>query len=163
MALTSQQLAALKADILADEVLNAFPNTSDGAFEIAAAYNMPASPAWIVWRTDVQVKQVMENGFVWSAVDALTVAKARIWEWMSSLGVINPSKANVRQGLADCFGGGSAMVTAILPHMKQTATRVQKLFSTGTGSDATPATLAANIGEVFQLTYQDVEAARNLP
>lgn len=161
--LTTAQLAVLRADILADPAFLLIPNTPDGAFEIAAAYNLPASPAWIVWRTAVSTQQIMENGFIWTAVDALTVAKARIWDYMSSLGSINPSKVNVRQGLADCFGAGSAMANSILPHLKTLATRAQKLFSTGTGSDATPATLALNVSEFVTFSYQEVEQARNLP
>ena len=39
MALTPQQLATLKADILADPALNAFPNNADGNTAIANAYN----------------------------------------------------------------------------------------------------------------------------
>lgn len=162
MALTPAQLQALKADIDADPTLSAFPNNSDGNFEIAAIYNAQASPDWTVWRTNVQAKQVMENGFIWTAVDGLTVGKARIWDWMTRYGSFNPSKTNVRQGLADCFGGASAQVTALLPHCKMLASRVQKLFSTGTGSDASPATMADNIGQDYTLSYQDVETARNL-
>jgi hypothetical protein len=43
-------------------------------------------------------------------------------------------------------------------HCKRAATRAEKLFSTGTGSTASPATMAFE-GVV---TYQDVSAARNL-
>lgn len=154
--LTTQQFQALKADILADPVLAAKPNNSDGAFDIAVDYNLPASPQFVVWRTNVPASEIMSNGFVWTAVDALTVGKARIWDWMTRYGSINPSKANVRQGLSDCFGAGSAMQTAIAPHLKRDATRAERLFATGTGTTGSPGTL------VFEgaLSYQDVEAAR---
>lgn len=157
MALSTQQLAALAADILADPVLAAEPMNSDGAFAIAAAYNAEASPAFVVWRTNVPAQEIMANGFVWTAVDTLTVGKARIWDWMTRYGTINPSKANVRQGLADCFGAASAMVTGITPHLKRNATRGEKLFATGTGTTGNPATMAYE----GTLSYQDVEAARN--
>jgi hypothetical protein len=101
----------------------------------------------------------MANGFVWTAVDQLTVGKARIWDWMSRLGTINPSKPNIRQGLSEAFGANSAMATGILPHLKRPATRAEKLFANGTGSDASPATLTF----FGNLTYQDVLAARALP
>lgn len=154
--MTPQQLAALKADILLDPALSAKPMNSDGAFDIAVAYNLPASPQFVVWKTNVPASEIMSNGFVWTAVDALTVGKARIWDWMTRYGSINPSKANVRQGLSDCFGAGSAMQTAIAPHLKRDATRAERLFATGTGSTGSPGTL------VFEgtLSYQDVEAAR---
>jgi len=157
MALTTAQQATLKADILANATLNAYPNTADGAFDIAIAYNAAASPAFTVWKTSVGVSEIMSNGFVWTAVDAMTVGKARIWDWMQAQGTINPSKANVRQGLVDAFGAGSAMATGIAPHLKRLATRVEKLYATGTGTDAAPGTL------VFEgaLSYRDVESARN--
>ena len=151
-------MAALKADILLDPVLAAKPMNSDGAFDIAIAYNQPASPAFIVWRTDVPATEVMSNGFVWTAVDGLTAGKARIWDWMTRYGSITPSKANVRQGLADAFGANSAMANGIMPHLKRNATRAEKLFATGTGTDATPATMTYE----GSLSYQDVEQARAL-
>ena len=153
--LTTAQLTALKADIAADPAFADLPHNSDGAWAVAAAYNLPASPAWTVWRTAVEAKQLMENGFIWTAVDNLTVGKARIWDWMQSVGVINPSRPNVRQGLVDCFGAGSAMVTAMLPYCKRTATRAEKLFAIGTGTDASPATMTFE----GTMPYSDVEAA----
>ena len=156
--LTSAQLATLKADILADGALAAIPNTLDGAFDIAQLYNLSASPAFTVWRTEVSTKQIMENGFIWTAVDSLQIGKARIWDWMSGLGSINPSKTNVRQGLQDAFGAGSAMQAAILPFLKRLATRAEKLFATGTGSDAQPGTITFE----GTLNYQEVYDARNL-
>lgn len=155
--LTTQQLAALKADILADPVLSAQPMNSDGSFAIAAAYNLEADPAFVVWRTNVPAQEIMSNGFVWTSVDALTAGKARIWDWMTRYGSINPSKANVRQGLQDCFGAASAMVTGILPHLKRNATRGERLLATGTGTNGTPGVLTFE----GTLSYQDIEAARN--
>lgn len=157
--MTPAQLATLKADILNDPALAAQPMTSDGAFAIADAYNAPASPAFQVWRTRVSAEEIMSNGFVWTAVDGLTNGKARIWEWMTRYNFINPSKPNVRQGIQDCFGAASQMVTGILPHCRRAATRVERLFATGTGSEAQPGTMSFE-GPV---SYQDVEAARALP
>lgn len=155
--LTEAQLTTLKADIEADPILSALPSNIDSAFEIAAAYNLLANPAHIVWRTRVSTDEIMNNGFVWTAVDTLNVGKARIWDWMSRLGFINPSKANIRQGLVDAFGAGSAMAQGILPHLKRGATRAEKLFATGTGSDASPGTLTFE----GSLGFHDVDEARN--
>ena len=156
MALTTAQLQALKALIDADPVLAAQPLNSDGAFFIAAELNKQADPAFAVWRTSVPVDEIMNNGFVWTAVDQITVGKARIWEWMTKLGNINPSKANVRQGMADAFGAQSAMAQGILPHLKRLATRAEKALASGTGSDASPGTMTFE----GNLSYQDVEAVR---
>lgn len=162
MALTPAQLAALKADILADPVLNAFPNNSDGAFAIAAIYNIAATPDWIVWRTEVGVGEVMLNGFNWTRVDNLSVGKARIWDWMTQFGTIDASKVNIRAGIDAVWVGTQADLdvrAAVYVHCKRKATRIEKLLSTGTGSDASPATM----GFEGNISYPDIEAARNLP
>lgn len=165
MALTSQQKAAVKAAILADPVLAAKPNTSDGAFEIAAALNQIASPVWVVWRTNVSRDEIMLNGFDWTRVDNLSVGKSRIWEWMfAATQGINPSKANIRAGIDACWVGTAADLAvraAVYVHCKQSATRAQKILSTGTGSDASPATMDDGISETFQISYQDVDDARS--
>lgn len=154
--MTPEQLADLRAAILADPVLSAFPENSDGAFAIADELNKIASPDFIVWRTSVTIRGIMSNGFRWTDVDSLTAQKYRTWEQFVALNEINPSKANIRQGLRDCWGNGSAQETAIMPHLKRKATRAEKLFASGAGSDASPATMT------FEglLTYQDVERAR---
>lgn len=149
--LTNAQLTTLKADILADPALAALPMTPDGAFAIAEAYK--ALTSFIVWRTSVPVSEIVDNGFVWTAVDTLQVGKARIWDWMREGGAINPSKPNVRQGLQDAFGNTQPNIAQ---HLKRAANRVEKLFATGTGTTATPGTMTFE-GE---LTYQDVEQAR---
>lgn len=165
MSLTTGQLQTLKAAILADSELNAFPNNSDGAFAIAALLNQVASPAWIVWRTNVSRDEIMLNGFDWTRVDNLSVGKSRIWDWMFvSNDAIDPSKPNIRAGIDATWVGTAADLAvraAVYVHCKMSATRAQKIFSTGTGSDATPATMDTNIGEGFQLPYSDVELARN--
>lgn len=154
--LTQAQLATLAADINANSAeFGAYPHNSDGAWEIAAKYNMTSSPQFVVWKTSVPVDEIMNNGFVWTAVDGLTAGKARIWDWMTKLGVINPSKANIRQGLVDCFGAGSAMANAITPHLKRDALRGEKLFATGTGTTASPATM----GFEGTISYQEVKDA----
>ena len=151
--LTTEQKAALKADILANPDLNVFPNSPDGAFEIAILYNQLASPDFIVWRTNVPINEIVNNGFTWTAVDSLTVGKARIWEWMKESGFINPSKVNVRQGLQDAFGASQPNIT---PHLKRLATRAERLFATGTGSDVSPGTMTFE----GSLTFQEVQEAR---
>lgn len=154
--MTPAQLTALKADILASPDLAGFPNNSDGAFAIAALYNLPASPNFTVWKTSVTLQEIMSNGFRWTDVDGLTAAKYRTWDLMNSLGTIDPSKPNVRQGIRDCWGAGSQQESAILPHLKRLATRGEKLFATGTGSDNSPATMTFE----GNISYQDVEQAR---
>jgi hypothetical protein len=158
--LTPAQAAALQAAVLADPVLSQKPHTSDGAYDIAAAYNELAAPAFIVWKTSVQQDAITQNGFDWVRVDNLSVGKARIWEWMFAnvMRTINPSKPNVRAGIDECWKGTAADLAvraAVYTHCKRSATRAEKLFATGTGTDAEPATM----GFEGSLSYYDVQAA----
>lgn len=165
MALSPSQLAALKAAVLADPALASKPNNTDGNYDIAQALNLPASPAWVVWRTGVTRKEILQNGFDWTRLDNLSVGKARIWSDIFVDGSINPSKANVRTGIEAVWVGTAqdlAVRAAVYVHCKANATRAQKIFSSGIGSTATPATLDDGVTEFFVLTYSDVEQARNL-
>jgi hypothetical protein len=164
MSLTTQQLQTLKTAIAADPVLAAKPNNSDGAFDIATAFNLLATPDFVVWKSKVFQDEITQNGFTWTEVDNLTVGKARIWEWLfdNQDRSFNPSKPNVRAGIAECWSGTAgrlAVQAVVLGHCKRKATRAEKLFSSGTGSDATPATM----GYEGNISYQDVQDARALP
>lgn len=166
MPLTPQQLATLKADILADPALAGQPNNSDGHFAIRAAYLQVVSPTFYVWRSAVTTAKIMQNGFDWTRVDNLTVGKARIWEWMVQTTTLNPSQANVRAGILAVFGtaGDLGMRNAIFGHCQRAANRGEKLFASGAGTSTTdqgvgPATMAVE----GAFTLDDIEAARNLP
>jgi len=159
--MTPQQLAAIKTYIDATPELASQPLNSDGAFAIAAALNLPAVPDFIVWRTQVARDEITSNGFTWTLVDTLSVGTARIWDWMfdNATKSINPSKVNIRQGIADVWSGTAgklAVQAAVLVHCKRSATVVEKLLATGVGDSATPATM----GFEGAVSYQEVEQAR---
>lgn len=158
--MTPQQLAAIKADILASPDLNAQPNNSDGAYEIARLYNLPASQTFIVWRTNVSIDEIMRNGMDWARVDNLSVGKARIWDWMGRLGYLDASRVNVRAGIDATWVGTAADLAVraqVYTHCKRQATRLERLLATGAGTDASPATMTFE-GAV---SYQDIQEARN--
>lgn len=164
MALTAPQLTTLKQAILDDPALAGLPNDTDNNLFIAAAFNLAASPAFTVWRTRVTRQEILQNGFDWTRLDNLSVGKARIWTDIFVDGLINPSKANVRTGVEAVWVGTAqdlAVRAAVYVHCKRLATRGQKLFATGTGSDADPATMATNVEG--SITGSDVETARNIP
>ena len=153
------QLQTLKAYIEADQTLAALW-AEGGAGLIADALNGPASPSFIVWRTSVTQDEIMQNGFDWVQVDNLSVGKARIWEWMfnNEERAMNPAKLNVRAGIEECWRGTAAMLAvraAVYVHCKRAATMVEKLFASGAGTGATPATLTFE-GE---LSFMEVVAA----
>lgn len=158
--LTPTQAAALKADIEADPTLGQLAPSADNAFAIAAAYAALVAPAFIVWRTSVSQDEIMLNGFDWVRVDNLAVGKARIWEWMfgNDARSFNPSKPNIRAGIEEVWKGTAADLAvraAVYVHCKRSANRLEQLFATGTGSDASPATMAVE----GTIGYQDVLTA----
>jgi hypothetical protein len=141
--LTTAQLTTLKAAINAETDATFVNYRNQGATGAMANWlNEPTSPAWIVWRSDLSPDMYRE-AIVWTEVDALTAGKARIWEWLtqSMTAAINAGSANVRQGLMDCWASNTTTRTQLTAAAKRTATKAEKLFSTGTGTTATPATL----------------------
>ena len=157
--MNNTQTAILKAAILADPVMSQLPANSDGSYAIADLLNKPAEPAFIVWKTDVSIDEIMRNGMDWARVDNLSVGKARIWDWLGRLGSINAGKTNVRAGIDAAWVGTAADLAvraAVYTHCKRPATVLEKLFATGTGSDASPATMVIE----GAIGYQAVDAVR---
>jgi hypothetical protein len=142
--LTEPQLQTLKADITANFL--AQWNAGDlGA--IVVAYNAVAAPDFYVWRTSVTRDEIMAGNFDWTQADNLTAGQARIWDWLfaNEARAIDASKVNVRAGVSECWKGTAAKVavaTATLNVCMRLATRLEKLFAVGTGSNADPATMA---------------------
>jgi hypothetical protein len=169
--LTPQQLSTLKADIISDGSLNAQPNSPDGNTAIAAAYNANASPDYWVWRTKVDKDEFMQGAgpdgttFNWTGAGYITRSVGERDAWRELFGVngfCNPSLANVRQAVADIFSGATAPAPANRTHLlavaRRKALRVEKLFATGAGTIAAPSVMAYE----GQITYQDVQQARDL-
>ena len=160
MALTIAQQATLKAAIAADGTLNAFPNTSDGAFAIAAALNLPSSPAFTVWKSNVSRTAVF-NAFDGGEVESLTTAESNRLQVIAAFALegVSPFRIDTRALFDGVFSGAGGTVTrpALLALWKRIATGGEEIFATGTGSDADPATLDYE----GSLSYQDVYQARN--
>ena len=152
--MTPAQLTALKADIAADPAFASLPHNSYGAFAIAAAYNLEATPAFRVWRSNVSAQEwrhAIIGGGGATQLDALTASKrdSLLWAVGESL---NPSVAAVRAALDDFCGSQNTLKAALLLIQKRTATRLEKLLSTGTGSDASPAVM----GFEGSVSYPDI-------
>jgi hypothetical protein len=160
MALTPQQLTTLKNDIVADPVLNAQPNNSDGAFDIAVAYNLNASPNFTVWKTNVLINDVGKK-FNGAELAGLTTANQTRLQTIAMYlaGGVNPSLIDNRQFFDDIFSGAGGATTRanLLALWKRLATRAEKLYATGTGSDPSPATMTFE----GPISFQDVLNARN--
>jgi hypothetical protein len=157
--LTTAQLQAIKANVLADPTLSAMW-TGGNPGQIAAYYNTTAAPDFFAWRSSVTQDEIMQNGFDWTRVDNLTVGKARIWGWLfdNQNKTINPAKANVRAGIDATWVGTAADLAVravVYTHCKRKTNNIEKLLATGVGSDASPATM----GYEGTVDWPDINAA----
>ena len=158
MPLTPSQQVTLRAAITADVTLNAQPRTADGAFAIADALNLTANPAFTVWKTNVPITTVGDNfiGTEFAGLSSLNATRLQTIAQYSSNG-INPSFADRRAFFDDVFSGAGGVLTRakLLILWKRLANRVEKILSTGTGTDIAPATM----GYEGTVNYLDVQQA----
>ncbi len=159
MTLTTPQLQTNKADIANNSDLNAFPNNADGNQAVADLYNVVV-PAWIVYKTMAKIGEI-GNAFDSTELGGLSTANnTRLQTIAMYLAAgVNPSIATNRGFFDDVFSGAGGVNTranlAVL--WKRSATRIEKLFTTGTGTSVSPALL------VFEgkVTGNDILNARN--
>lgn len=161
--LTIPQLQSLKADIIAATdaecvALESDPDNADKAFAVAALYNQTASPAFILWRSNVPTFDI-RSVLVWAEYDVLSVSKQNAFAFLCSNGSVDGRLTNVRQGIQSIFTGPnqSGNLAAMVAISKRSATRAEKVFATGTGTDGSPAT--SPFADGFALTFQDVLSA----
>lgn len=124
--------------------------------ELARLYN--GDTTFVVWRTAVYPREYRE-AIVWTAVDALSAGKARIWEWITQgmTAPIDATQANIRQGIADAWGASSATGLALQAAAKRPASKAEKLYVTGAGTTANPGLLVWE----GPLSVNDVSRALN--
>ena len=142
MHFTPAQIQTLRTAILAetDPTFVGYRNNGQTTL-MAAFYN--ANSTFIVWKTSVTRNEVGKT-FVASALAAITAGNndklANFAAWNET---VNPSRADQRQFFDDIFSvaAGASTRAALLALWKRPATRVERLFATGTGTDATPGLL----------------------
>lgn len=139
MSLTIGQLQTLKTDIAADSILSLLPQTGDGAFEVAAAYNLQASPDYTVWRNGIETKEVKRN-VDWNEYIVIGTGERAAFELMISNGIIDAGDVNIRQGFQDVFSGAAQATTRnnMVAMAKRLAIRIEALLAVGTGSPGSP-------------------------
>lgn len=164
MALTSQQLQTLKTAINADPALAALPLTSDGAFAIAAVLNLPASPVFWAFRLGIDPAEI-GRAVNYVAVAAMTTANLqRVSDFLRLNTSAFVGRDDIKTFLNDTFSGtlggqGQATRDALDLMLRRQVTRFERLYTTGTGSTASPGALVVE----GPLDYQSVEQARALP
>ncbi len=173
MPLTLAQKQTLKTDILTNPATvlwqgnqvaisaiaaSTAPDNPDANFAIKTWYNL-VTAAFVVWKTSVSINAVGDN-FVGSELSGLTTANQTRLQTIAlfSTAGVNPSLADRRFFFDDVFSGagGAGTRVKLLALWKRFATNSEKLFATGTGSDASPATM----GYETALSVADIEAAR---
>lgn len=176
MALTPAQFDTLKADVLADPVLSALEPSSDAINKIIEAYAAPSAANIIVWKSTSPVANIYDTLNWKNFTPTDTPDGTQLWlnRAMACQGKqfnmqtmllgrenLNTGKVNIRQGLKDSLqnvpaGANGALVDAGWSSVKdaitRTATRLEALFATGTGTQGSPGTLEVE-GTV---SYQEV-------
>jgi hypothetical protein len=139
--LTDAQLTTLAAAIAAetDAAFVAFRAANDEN-EMAGWLNQPST--FVVWRNSVTRAQAQASGFDWTQVDNMTTGQARIWfDGLFFDGVLDATDAGQRAGIAEAWKGTAAKLAVqnfVLNQCKRFASRGERVFATGTGTDATP-------------------------
>lgn len=152
--LNTAQIATLKALVQSDPTANALALAADDIG--LAGWLNTTEPAYIVWRNDVTTAEA-NAVMVWTEIDSLTVGKARIWEWMESLAVLDARQANIRQGINDAFSNAASTRTALIALAKRSATRAEKALASGSGTSASPSIMSF----VGSITYADASLIRS--
>ena len=155
MALSTSQLATLKAAILADPVLAALtsgPGSDHDA--IAQAMSAEASPAFYVWRSSYspqQMRSAMTVNLGTAQLDGLSAGKRDALLWFIG-DTVNPSDPAVVATINDFCGAQNTLKASLVDGGKRKALVAEKLLATGTGSLAVPATMGyeggINVSEI---------------
>jgi hypothetical protein len=186
--LTLQQVAALKAAIVADPVLNALPLSGDADQQIADAFNA-VQPDFFVWSTSVDVGSILD-AINWPNLTPNdppaqgTQLLAQTWEnramvcqikqtnlqlMLQGRTTINASRPNVRAGLNDALTNIPSGLNganqnggsgAVQAVLARKATRAEKLFANVVGGNGATAATAATLVFEGAITLQDVDGAR---
>ena len=181
MPLTTAQLQAIKADIIATPELNAHPNNSDGNFEIAKLYNKPADPDYYVWSSSVARASIYNNAgdggslWDWTIYKGQAVSEQNAWVQMFMGDAANFGKVNLRAGIGKIFTG-SAQQNAQRDHIlslgRRKATRLEKLLAlavvnppansgNNTGNARGSTTNPDELGFEGAVNLNEIEQARN--
>lgn len=163
MSLTTQQLQTLKTYIASVPAWAALPNTEDAADFIANELNKPAVPAFIVRKSTVKTADIGPVLNYVAVSNLTTINRDRATTFV----MLNPDSftptADVESYWDTTFNGvlggqGQTTRDALRALWRRSATLGEKLYATGTGSDASPATLVVD----GSISLQEVFAARGL-
>ena len=140
--LTTAQLQTLKAAIAAEtDSTFAALRTAGATGAMAEWYN--GATTFIVWKSSVTITETGQafNGTEWSGMTSANHTRLQtVAQYMSTY---RPGLADIRAMFNDIWSGAGGTTTRanLLALWKRAATRGEKVFATGTGTDATPGAL----------------------
>lgn len=143
--MTPEQLATLKTHIQSQPDLAAFYDAGNLS-GLADALNAPANPVFVGWRRGIPSDE-MGSTVNYSALAAMTSANTtRVQLFMQLNPVSIDGSVHLDAYFVDTFGGalngeGANTRAALAAMLRRNASRLEKVFATGTGSTASPATL----------------------
>jgi hypothetical protein len=155
MSLTTEQLQTLKTAIAAEtDPTFVAARTANDETGMKNWYNEPST--YVAWKTRVELTDVAANVDGVELV-GLTTAKLAAYQALLLAGTVNPSKDRLRAGFDQVFSaaGGNTTRPLLLELWKRIVTRGEKVFASGTGSDATPGQLTRE----GALSEQDISDA----
>ena len=184
--LTPAQKTTLKAAIIANSTWNAYPNTTDGNYDLAQLLSIEASPSFWVWSTNADAQAVRAQ-IDWAKLTPADVPDGtQAWANRSlqcqgkqfnlqlllpMIGTFNGSDSNARAGLQDALtavrsgvGGASqnAGWNAVQAALARRAKSIEKIFAdTSGGSDGSTKPLSATMTWEGAISADDVQQARN--
>lgn len=144
--LTDAQLATFRSALQAESDPELVGYRVNGQTTLIAAwYNRDAAPTFVVWRNEVKAEEI---GNAWSGTDidgmsALNMQRLQLLLASAPSGIFDMSRADRRAGFENPFGTNvnNASRVAMNAVWKRFASRVERLFATGTGSTASPGVL----------------------
>jgi hypothetical protein len=169
--MTPAQLQTLKTALLATSDPALFELVSTRRDEAVTAYiNEPATPAFYVYKALLSRHEILtgtsDDGttFAWAAGAYITRSQGErdaFREMFNDSGTVNPALPAIQAAFADIFSGAGgagnrAHITAL---SRRTASIFERIFTTGTGSKASPGVVVVE-GPARE---SDVSAALNLP
>ena len=154
--MTPSQLTILKAAILA-ETTPAFVTLRQANNEQGMADWYNGASTFIVWKPTVTIIETGQvfNGTEWAGMTSANHTRLQtVAQYLSSY---NPGIADIRAMFNDIWSGAGGTNTraALLALWKRVALRGEKVFATGTGTDALPGTLTF----ISTLSAQDISDA----
>ena len=139
-ALTPAQLTTLKAAILAETDPAFVALRQAGATGAMADFYNTNHPTFVVWKSSVTIRETGQafNGAEWAGMT--TANHTRLQTVAQYLTSYSPAVQGTRDMFNDIWSGAGGTNTraALLVLWKRFATRGERIFATGTGSDATP-------------------------